>query len=65
MSLCLYSTNDLLEELSNRYDHCIFAGIKEKTEEDIDILKEWHGNDFILKGLCAEMIGDIGNPIPD
>ena len=50
-------TEDLIEELGNRHEHWIFAGIKTnvKNKDDMVTLKRYSGNYTVCSGLASQM----------
>lgn len=71
MSLELTPTDDLLEELIARFDHCVFVGMKDASEVGEFVQRQWNGGIVTCAGLCNwmnhklmaqyEAIGRVGN----
>lgn len=55
--ITLYSTNDLIDELINRFEHAIFAGMQTAvhSKEDIIIKRQWKGNNTTCCSLVSEL----------
>ena len=47
----------LIDELLNRYDHCIFSGIKVLNERrgDSTNIRRFHGNHVVCAGMCTSL----------
>ena len=54
--LQLTSTEELINELEDRFDHYIFAGVQEGVSSGDEILREWAGCPIMCKGLSLEII---------
>jgi hypothetical protein len=59
--LALISTNDLIQELFNRYPDAVVALERaSKTSDEVGCYKlRWQGNAFKCAGLAAAVIEDI------
>lgn len=57
MELSLVPTDDLLNEIMQRHEHAIFAGMQILGGEDRRYLtrRKWVGNGATCQGLCAEL----------
>ena len=53
IQLELVDTKELINELQTRFDHCVFAGILEKTDKESFNRFQWHGNLFMCMGITA------------
>ena len=55
--LQLIPTNDLLDELLDRFEHIIICGLQTKVESNNDTLftKQYKGDFTFCRGLCNEM----------
>ena len=72
--ITLISTRDLVEELLDRFDHAVFAGIKvvsTKEVSPIQTFRRWVGNSYTCSGICAGLnqtilkdFSDREEPIP-
>ena len=59
----LITTDDLIKELLNRFDHAVFAGCRVKelgkgvdgTKGDIQTLRRWFGNSYTCAGLSSSL----------
>ena len=49
------STDDLLAELFNRYEHCIFTGLKLIDTEKLSLKRKFKGNSDTCIGLAVKL----------
>ncbi len=68
----LILTEELIQELLNRYEHAIFMGVKiPQLEKDgkyvgeIVSLRRWIGNSYTCAGLCASLSRSIMSSFTD
>ena len=63
MDIHLFSTDELIQELSNRYDTIILAGYKHDFDAQHNSLytRKWKGNNTTCTGLCSELQAEIIN----
>ena len=61
--LSLVTTNDLIDEMLNRFDHAVFMGIKAldivNKEDDttrISSFRNWKGNSYTCAGLAQSLM---------
>ena len=55
-TLELMSTDDIVEELTNRFDHYVFSGLKVCDVKGNVLIREWSGDEFTVRGLAMEII---------
>ena len=49
----LYSTEELLDEIQDRFDSCIFYGLQDRTNERSVYNRRYKGNLATCLGLCT------------
>lgn len=60
--LSLISTDDLFEELVNRFDHLVISGIKyTKSDGEYMVMRKWSGNRHTCLGLLTVLSQKIAN----
>lgn len=52
MELAWASTDDLLKEMMNRFEHAVFCGLKPAEDDGHPITGHWHGNAITCVGLA-------------
>lgn len=57
------STDDLIDELFDRYDHCSLIVRKDLNEKEFTSLKKYKGGYHMNLGLLAELTHHINNKI--
>ena len=57
--LDLVSDEELVNELSNRFDHIAFAGRKDVCTDSVETYRYWSGDKDISVGLCMAVIEKI------
>jgi hypothetical protein len=57
----IFTTADLLNELRNRFDHCVFAGRRRSIKNDGSTMtvSRWKGDHTICEGLTTELAFDL------
>ena len=59
-TLDLISSDDLIKELEERFEHFVFSGMRTKVGKySITSYRRWNGNDTTCLGLCSELQHDI------
>lgn len=58
-NLELAQTEELLEELGNRYDHVIFMGVANRTKTEIGVGRRWSGDVHVCIGLAYDIAHHI------
>lgn len=55
--LAFYQTDELIAELMRRYDHAVFAGIKDAPGDPDAYIRtaRWQGNSDTVAGLCTRI----------
>lgn len=66
MDLQLVPIDDLVKELTNRFDHAVFMGIKVESNDPkatagIYSCREWVGNSYTCAGLAQSLTRNILN----
>jgi len=49
------TTDDLLAELTKRYDHHVFAGMNDVGRDTIETRRHWDGHPHTVCGLCVDI----------
>ena len=57
--LDLMSTDNLIEELGDRFDHYIFSGIRVCDKKGNSVTRDFGGDEFMTRGLALEIIQHI------
>jgi len=57
-----FDTEELLEELLDRFDSACFAGLRIDSKLENDYLMNWHGEENLIIQLCADVIADVRMP---
>ncbi len=57
----LASTEELVTELKDRFEHLVIGGIRTgvKTKDDIVTLRRWKGDCSVCSGLCSQIVTDV------
>ena len=57
MNLQLTSTDDIVKELTQRFDHCAFVGmrIRDEKKEFEELTRRFNGNHHTCIGLCKDL----------
>lgn len=53
--LSLVSTDSLIEEIINRFEHIAIVGMKPGMKDGNVTFRRWKGNSATTTGLCTEM----------
>jgi hypothetical protein len=55
--LKLISTDDLIHEIMDRFDHAVFSGIQigVRSKDDYLTIRKWFGNSATAAGLCSQL----------
>lgn len=61
VNLRTVSTSILIEELSNRFEHCAFIGARMDDFENRRIRRAYKGDNYIISGLCHDLMSNCLN----
>jgi hypothetical protein len=54
MDIELVTTDEIFEELCRRFNHCIFCGLNERSDDEVMIVRKISGNSHTCAGLAYE-----------
>lgn len=57
--LALVSSDDLINELLNRYDHAVFGAFEDLPDGKTCYISRWKGNSGTAAGLCTKIMDSI------
>lgn len=54
-SISLFSTQQLIDELLNRFDHAVFCGTKVEDRDSKVTIRRWKGHQHTCAGLAQDV----------
>lgn len=60
-----FSTTDLIDELSGRFENFVVMGIVKNNVHGDEVLFDWHGDEVVCIEMCADLIKEIREPESD
>ena len=52
--LDLLSTEELIQELQERFDHFVICGLRVCEHKGDRLTREWFGDEYVCRGMLAE-----------